>query len=98
MNSRPMTIDDLRRVLREGAGAEEGIDLDGDILDTSFESLGYDSLALLETTSRIANEYGVKLSDDAATSARTPRELLELVNVGSGGVVVGGGADADRLL
>nr|WP_198031086.1 MULTISPECIES: acyl carrier protein [Frankia] len=93
-----MTIDDLRRVLREGAGAEEGIDLDGDILDTSFESLGYDSLALLETTSRIANEYGVKLSDDAATSARTPRELLELVNVGSGGVVVGGGADADRLL
>lgn len=74
------TIDDLRRILREGAGAEEGVDLDADILDTAFDTLGYDSLALLETTVRISREYHVPLDDDAASSAKTPRELLALVN------------------
>lgn len=74
------TLDDLRKVLREGAGAAEGVDLDADILDTAFESLGYDSLALLETAVRISREYHVPLDDDVASSAKTPRELLALVN------------------
>jgi act minimal PKS acyl carrier protein len=75
-----MTLDDLRRILRECAGEEEGVDLDGDILDTEFELLGYDSLALLETAAQITHEYGVELDDDATTAARTPRELLALAN------------------
>jgi minimal PKS acyl carrier protein len=74
------TIDQLRRILREGAGADEGIDLDGDILDTGFEELGYDSLALLETGSRIEREYGIRLGDAVLTGAETPRALLAAVN------------------
>ncbi|WP_399930797.1 acyl carrier protein [Streptomyces kanamyceticus] len=70
---------DLTRLLRESAGEEEGIDLDGDVLDTDFTELGYDSLALLQVIGRIQREYGVELPDSAA-EAETPRALLDLVN------------------
>ncbi|MCU7825065.1 acyl carrier protein [Kitasatospora sp. DSM 101779] len=80
MPNTEFTIDDLRRILREGAGTEEGVDLDADILDTDFEELGYESLALLETCGRIEREYGVTLDDDALAGARTPRALLGLVH------------------
>ncbi|SEF85553.1 act minimal PKS acyl carrier protein [Thermomonospora echinospora] len=76
-----LTLPDLRRILREAAGVNEGTDLDGEILDLDFEDLGYDSLALLETGARIEREYGVRLEDDAITSARTPRALLTVVNL-----------------
>jgi act minimal PKS acyl carrier protein len=75
-----LTLNDLKRVLLEGSGTDEGVDLDADILDTTFDELGYDSLALLETAARISREYRIELDDDATTSARTPRELLDLVN------------------
>ncbi|MEU4181250.1 MULTISPECIES: acyl carrier protein [Streptomyces] len=83
------SLDDLKRILREGAGADEGVDLDGDILDTGFEELGYESLALLETAGRIEREFGVTLDDDVLTDAQTPRTLLAAVNatIGSVGTV-----------
>ncbi|MFH8570274.1 acyl carrier protein [Streptomyces sp. NPDC017993] len=74
------TIDDLKRILLEGAGAAEDVDLDGDILDKDFEQLGYESLALLETGSRIEREYGITLDDSVLTDAVTPRVLVEAVN------------------
>jgi act minimal PKS acyl carrier protein len=77
------TIEDLKRILREGAGTDEAVDFDADILDMEFGGLGYDSLALLETAARITREYRVPLDDDAATAARTPRELIALVNAAS---------------
>lgn len=79
MTGKPFTLDDLRRILRAAAGADESIDLDGDILDTEFEALNYESLALLETCSRIEREYGISL-DDALDVDHTPRSLIELVN------------------
>ncbi|MEU1373686.1 acyl carrier protein [Streptomyces triculaminicus] len=80
MPATTFTLEDLRRILREGAGADEGVDLDGDILDTEFETLGYESLALLETGGRIERELGITLDDDTLTDARTPRALIEAVN------------------
>lgn len=73
------TIDDLRQILRDAAGEDEESTLDGDILDREFDELGYDSLALLETAGRITRDFGIRLSDDAVTEARTPRKLLALV-------------------
>ncbi|MFF4775710.1 acyl carrier protein [Microtetraspora fusca] len=73
------TLQDLRRVMREAAGEDAGVDLDGDILDTSFADLQYDSLAVLEITVRVERELGVKLGDDAVESA-TPRDFLALVD------------------
>ncbi|GLZ00725.1 acyl carrier protein [Actinoplanes sp. NBRC 103695] len=75
-----VTVEDLKRILLDAAGADEGIDLSGDINDTPFDQLGYDSLALLETSSRIQREYGVELDDDAFLAARTPEALIEAVN------------------
>lgn len=79
MSTAIFTLKDLKRILLEGAGAEEGVDLDGDILDVSFEELGYESLALLETGGRIEREYGITLDDYAFTDAVTPRGLIKVV-------------------
>ncbi|MFF2789752.1 MULTISPECIES: acyl carrier protein [unclassified Streptomyces] len=73
-------IQELVRLLRECAGEEESVDLEGDILDTTFEDLGYDSLALFNTVSRIERDHCVELPDEVVTEARTPGELLGLIN------------------
>lgn len=80
MSTHAFTLDDLRRILLEGAGADEGVDLNGDILDVQFEALGYESLALLETGSRIEREYDIALDEDLLTDADTPRALIAVVN------------------
>ncbi|KAB1144000.1 acyl carrier protein [Streptomyces luteolifulvus] len=80
MATQPFTIEDLKRILLEGAGADENVDLDGDILDTEFEELSYESLALLETCGRIEREYGISLDDSVLTEAKTPRAMVEAVN------------------
>jgi act minimal PKS acyl carrier protein len=72
------TMDDLRKVMRESAG-EDGT-LDGDVLDSSFEELGYDSLALMETTSRIERALSVTLPEEDMADVSTPRDLLAFVN------------------
>lgn len=82
MSGTIVELTDLRRILREGAGTEQGVDLDGEILDTPFGDLGYDSLALMETAARISREYGVTLDEEALAAATTPRHLLDLVNAG----------------
>ncbi|MGW0550959.1 acyl carrier protein [Streptomyces altiplanensis] len=80
MSEQEFTIEALKQILLESAGADENIDLDGDILDTDFEALGYESLALLETGGRIEREYGISLDDDIFTDHRTPRALVAAVN------------------
>lgn len=77
-----VTLADLTRMLRESAGEEEGVDLDGDVLDTPFIELGYDSLALLQVIGQIQREYGIRIPDDAVVDAETPHALLDLVNAG----------------
>jgi minimal PKS acyl carrier protein len=72
-------LDDLRRILREAAGEDDDLDLAGDIIDTPFVDLGFDSLALLETVSRVSREFAVALPDDVE-SCDTPRAFLDEVN------------------
>lgn len=74
------TLAELVARLRKYAGQEESVDLDGDIADAAFDDLGYDSLALLNTIGSIEREYGVGLDDDTAAKARTPRQLVDMVN------------------
>lgn len=78
-----LQLQDLRRILRESAGVAAEADIDGDISDTDFQDLGYDSIAIMEVATRISREYGVPIDDDALGEATTPRMLLELVNNGS---------------
>ncbi|BCY13445.1 acyl carrier protein [Actinoplanes sp. L3-i22] len=80
MSDRVFAIDDLKRILSEGSGTPEGADLDADILDAQLSDLGYDSLALLETASRIEREYTIVVDETVLDATLTPRTLLELVN------------------
>ncbi len=80
MSTPQFTFEDLRRILFEGAGAAEGVTASGDTVDTTFEALGYDSLALLETGSRIEREFAITLDESAVTQAVTPRDLIAVVN------------------
>ncbi len=75
-----MTQEELTGLLRECAGEDEGVDLNGDVLDVPFAELGYDSLAVLQTTGRIERDYGIVLADDTVAEAQTPRLLLEFIN------------------
>ncbi|MEV7088429.1 acyl carrier protein [Streptomyces sp. NPDC093085] len=75
-----MTLDDLRATLVACAGEGDTVDLSGDILDVSFEELGYDSLALMESAARIERAYGITLPEESTAEADTPRALLALVN------------------
>lgn len=76
---------DLNRLLREGAGEDDSVDLDGDVLDVPFDELGYDSLALLELCGRVQREFGIVVPDDAVVGMTTPRAALEVVTThGSG--------------
>ncbi|MDV6263931.1 phosphopantetheine-binding protein [Rhodococcoides yunnanense] len=80
MTADRFTIHDLTRIMREGVGVDEGVDLDGDIVDVEFEMLGYESLALLETGNRIEREYGAIIDDETLTAVKTPRDLIASVN------------------
>jgi act minimal PKS acyl carrier protein len=71
---------DLNRMLREGAGVDEEVDLDGEVLDTPFDELGYDSLALLELCGRVHRELGIVIPDEAVVDMTTPRATLDIVN------------------
>jgi act minimal PKS acyl carrier protein len=75
-----LTIADLAEILRECAGVEETVDIDGDIADVPFADLGYDSLAVMEAASRLSRDYGVRLADEVVLNASTPGELLRLAN------------------
>jgi len=75
-----LTVDDLKRIMRECAGEDDSITLEGDFLDTPFLDLGYDSLALLETAALVKRQYGVTVSDDDLHGIETPRAFLEKVN------------------
>ncbi|MDF3293383.1 acyl carrier protein [Streptomyces silvisoli] len=75
--SKAITVDDLRSILARCAGFEEGDGLEGEILDKTFEALGYDSLALMETAAVLQREYGIVIPDDELFNTDTPRALLD---------------------
>jgi len=75
-----MTLRDLQDIMRECAGEDESAQSIEEAPDESFADLGYDSLALLETQSRVKREYGVEFSEDDLADITTPREFVEFFN------------------
>ncbi|KWX04664.1 hypothetical protein TH66_05460 [Carbonactinospora thermoautotrophica] len=74
------TLDDLKQIMRTSAGVDESVDLDGDIAHVAFADLGYDSLAVLEMQSRISQDLGIEIPDDALEHMKTPAEAVAYVN------------------
>lgn len=75
-----MTIDDLMAILKDCAGEGENLAPTESLQDTTFEEMGYDSLAVIEASARIEQDYGVVIPDDDIVDLRTPRALLAVVN------------------
>lgn len=73
-------LQDLRAIMEKCAGVDEGIELDGDIINVPFEQLGYDSLALLEIAKSIEDQMGVIVPDGSVERMRTPAEVIDYVN------------------
>ncbi|MBP2323143.1 act minimal PKS acyl carrier protein [Kibdelosporangium banguiense] len=76
---RECTLDDLRRILLDLGGLDDPAVLRGDIMDTGFIELGYDSLALLHLAVRIETEFGVEVSD-VISEFPTPRAAIGYLN------------------
>ncbi|MGW0121052.1 acyl carrier protein [Streptomyces sp. NPDC003327] len=75
-----ITIADLQTIMTQCAGEdEEALSLE-EAPDRAFEELGYDSLALLETYSRLERDFGVELCEDELGDIHTARQLVDFVN------------------
>jgi acyl carrier protein len=74
-----LTFAELREIMLASAGEDETVTLDGDVLDTSFTDLGYDSIALMEITANVGRACGISLADDL-TGEQTLGEVLALIN------------------
>lgn len=77
-----LTTDDLLHIIAQCAGDVGDVDLTGDVGHRTFEDIGYDSLALMETAARLKQDFGIELSDEEISEAQTPAELLKAVNGG----------------
>jgi act minimal PKS acyl carrier protein len=75
-----LTINNLLQVLAQCAGDVGDVDLTGDVEHRSFEEIGYDSLALMETAARLKQDFGIELTDDEIGEAQTPSDLLKVIN------------------
>ncbi|MDW3848635.1 acyl carrier protein [Micromonospora sp. BRA006-A] len=75
-----LTVPELMRVMRECAGEDESVTFADDVGGADFADLGYDSLAVLEVTSRLSHDYGVTLPEEGVAELRTPDEMVRFVN------------------
>jgi act minimal PKS acyl carrier protein len=75
-----LTFEQLHQTLVDCAGEDEDVVLGPDSLDRDFADLGYDSLALLETSAQLKSRYGIDISEDTIRDLRTPRALLDHAN------------------
>jgi act minimal PKS acyl carrier protein len=74
------TLDDLTRLLKSAGGVKDGVELNDGIFDQAFTDLGYDSLAILEMSAKIQQEYGVAIPDDDVSELKTPRQTIDYLN------------------
>ncbi|MEU2117305.1 acyl carrier protein [Streptomyces sp. NPDC016459] len=75
-----LTTDRLMEIMRECAGEGGAVETDRRPEEVEFAALGYDSLAMLETLSRLEREFGVTIDEEEFAGAATPAELTTLVN------------------
>lgn len=74
------TVNDLRRLLESSAGVV-GIDWeDSRTLETSFDDIGYDSLALLEFSALLLREWGIRIPDEDVFEMTTPGLAIDYIN------------------
>ena len=74
------TLTQLRDTMHETAGENDGVSFGGDIADTPFEELDFDSLAIMEIAARIKQEFGLVIPDTEIGNLKTPQVMVDFVN------------------
>lgn len=75
-----VTIKHVWTALVEGSGTDDEDALLADLEMRSFDELGYDSLAVLETGLRLRRDSGADVPDTQIANAQTAQELIDLIN------------------
>ncbi|MEW2353444.1 acyl carrier protein [Spirillospora sp. NPDC029432] len=75
----PITLRELEDLMRQYVWEGEWLSFER-APERPFDELGYDSLALLETHTRIKRDYGVEISEDDFGRINTPQGLVDFVN------------------
>ena len=75
-----LTLEDLIELLNECNDYEDPVDPTPDVLDLTFDALGYDSLTLLNAISKLERQYHIELPESVTSDAKTPRGLLAAVD------------------
>jgi minimal PKS acyl carrier protein len=78
MNDR-ITVEELAELMKKAAGITVPPEELQQQYDTTFDSLGIDSLGLLGIVGELENRYGAPMPTDAER-CKTPRQFLDLVN------------------
>ena len=76
--SRKVGLEDLKRILVERVGLPAE-DIPDD-LSTTFDELGLDSLAFMEISLAVEQEYGLQVDEEDAERILTLGEALDYVN------------------
>lgn len=75
-----VNIKDVWTALVEGSGTDDADTLLVALESRSFDELGYDSLAVLETGLRLRRDSGADVPDTQIANAQTAQELIDLIN------------------
>ena len=73
-------IKDVWTALVEGSGTDDADALLAALEPRSFDELGYDSLAVLETGLRLRRDSGADVPDTQIANVQTAHELINLIN------------------
>lgn len=74
-----MTEHDLEQTFADVIVGEFGVPDDDYALDATFESMGLDSLDLVELTLVVEEEVGVRIEDEELEDVRTPADAIEKI-------------------
>ncbi len=75
-----ITATDILTSLRSEAGEPEIAGDAEQLLDTSLDDLGYDSLAVIGTATALRTKFGKVIEDKDLVEAHTLRDLVDLAN------------------
>jgi act minimal PKS acyl carrier protein len=73
------TVAEFKEIVHNALGPEEASAVRPDTLDTSLDSLGIDSLGVLEIVNQIRSRYAATIPDDRVDGSITPRAAIDLV-------------------
>jgi act minimal PKS acyl carrier protein len=75
-----MSADEFVELMKQSAGDDPGIDFGrSDLMETTFDDLGFDSLSQVELVERLSDLLGLPMPDEVVDELTTPKAMLRYV-------------------